>query len=368
MFGAVLGDIIGSRFEFDRGGRTKEFTLFTKEDDFTDDTVMTVAIMEGLIHAGKDADEKTVKESLIRSMQKWGRKYPYAGYGARFIHWIHAENPQPYNSWGNGSAMRVSSVGWLYDSLERTREAARWSAEISHNHPEGVKGAECAAAVIYLARAGEEKEGIRDYVLKEFGYDLSETMEELRARHEHVESCQDSLPKALTSFFEGISYEDVVRNAVSLGGDTDTLGAIAGAMAEAYYGIPEDIINEGKNFLPEEMLSVLMKIDTAKPATKKAEQIQKVKQLREQGLTYREIGTVMNISAAYAHILDKPELYNTEKHKEMHKKYIDKRREENLAYGKKWREKHPEYMKEWYQANKERYKEYQRKKKENETV
>ncbi len=364
MFGAVLGDIIGSRFEFDRGGKTKDFALFTIEDDFTDDTVMTVAVIDGLLKAGRDADEKTVKENLIRCMQEWGRKYPYAGYGARFIHWIHAKNPEPYNSWGNGSAMRVSSVGWLYDSLERTREVARWSAEISHNHPEGIKGAECTAAVIYLSRTGKEKERIRNYVLGEFGYDLSETMEELRARHEHVESCQDSLPKALTSFFEGNSYEDVVRNAVSLGGDTDTLGAIAGAMAEAFYGIPEDIVKKGKSFFPEEMKDILVKIDTAKPSTKKEEQTLKVRRLREEGLTYREIGRMLGFSGAYAHILDKPEMYDTEKHKEMHKRYVKNSKERILAYGKKWREEHSDYMKKWYQENKDKYKKYQTSRKE----
>ena len=257
MYGAVLGDIIGSRFEFDRGGKTKDFKLFTAEDGFTDDSVMTVAVAEALLNAGKNADEKTVKDNLIKSMQHWGRKYPNAGYGARFIWWVFADEPKPYDSFGNGSAMRVSAAGWLYNSLEKTREAARWSAEVSHNHPEGIKGAECTAAIMYLSRTGTDKKEIREYVIKEFGYDLSESMEELRARHEHNESCQDSLPKALTSFFEGESYEDTVRNAVSLGGDTDTLAAIAGAMAEAYYGIPEDIIKEGRKYLPEEMIKIL---------------------------------------------------------------------------------------------------------------
>lgn len=262
MFGAVIGDIVGSRFEFDRGGKTKEFELFTKEDSFTDDTVMTIGVAEGLLNVDVDADEKTIKDSLIKSMQKWGRRYPYAGYGARFIYWVHSDDPKPYNSWGNGSAMRVSAVGWLYPTLERTRQVARWSAEISHNHYEGIKGAECTAAVIYLARTGKTKEEIKDYVIKEFGYDLHESLDELRKRHKHVESCQDSLPKALVSFFEGNSYEDVVRNAISLGGDTDTLAAIAGAMAEGFYKIPEEIIYEGKKYLTYDLKKVLDAINT----------------------------------------------------------------------------------------------------------
>ena len=257
MFGAVLGDIIGSRFEFDRGGKTKEFRLFTKEDDFTDDSVMTVGVAEGLLNVSRDADEETIKKSLIEAMQKYGRRYPYAGYGSRFISWVHAENPQPYNSYGNGSAMRVSAAGWLYDSLERTLEVAGWSAEISHNHPEGIKGAQCTAAVIFLSRMGNDKETIKEYVLSHYDYDLSESLDEMRKRHEHIETCMDSMPKALVSFFEGNSYEDVIRNAVSLGGDTDTIAAIAGAMAEAYYDIPEAIKKDGKKYIAGDIKEVI---------------------------------------------------------------------------------------------------------------
>ena len=194
-------------------------------------------------------------------MQKWGRKYPDAGYGGRFIHWVFANDPKPYGSYGNGSAMRVSAAGWLYDTIERTREVARATAEVSHNHPEGIKGAECTAAVMFLARTGASKEEIKAYIIKEFGYDVSRGVDDLRPLHEHVESCQDSLPKALASFFEGISYEDTVRNAVSLGGDTDTLAAIAGAMADAMYGVPEDIVAEGRARLPKDLRSVVEKFE-----------------------------------------------------------------------------------------------------------
>lgn len=257
MYGAILGDIIGSRFEFDRGGKTKKFELFTKESEFTDDTVMTVAVADGLMKAGPDATVEEIRQSVTKSMQAWGRKYPNAGYGTRFIYWLDEEHPTPYGSWGNGSAMRVSAAGWLYNSLERTREAARATAEVSHNHPEGIKGAECTAAVMFLSRLHIDKDFIRQFVIREFGYDLSKSVDELRPLHAHIESCMDSMPKALVSFFEGNSYEDVVRNAVSLGGDTDTIGAIAGAMAEAYYGIPEEIIESGKKFLPNEMQQVI---------------------------------------------------------------------------------------------------------------
>lgn len=262
MYGAIFGDVIGSRFEFDRGGKTKEFKLFTEQDSFTDDTAMTIAVGEGLMNAGLDASVEDIHHAVIRSMKKWGREYPDAGYGGRFYDWLFSHwQPRPYGSYGNGSAMRVSAVGWLYNSLERTREVARATAEVTHNHPEGIKGAECTAAVMFMGRTGSTKEEILEYVTKEFGYDLSETLDQMRERHAHIESCQDSLPKALRSFFDGESYEDVVRNAVSLGGDTDTLAAIAGAMAEAFYGMPVLIMAEGKTFIPEDMLEVLQRFD-----------------------------------------------------------------------------------------------------------
>ncbi len=263
MYGAILGDIIGSRFEFDRGGKTKDFELLTEENEFTDDSVMTVAVAEALLEAGKDASVEEIGTACIRSMKKWGRKYPNAGYGGRFRIWLKEKEPMPYGSYGNGSAMRVSAAGWLYDSLERTREVARATANISHNHPEGIKGAECTAAVIFMARNGAGKEEIADYVIKEFGYDFSASLKEMRKRHEHVESCQDSLPKALRSFMDGHSYEDIVRNAVSLGGDTDTIAAIAGAMAEGLYGIPVSLTAECLSRISPDMREVVERFDTA---------------------------------------------------------------------------------------------------------
>ena len=261
MYGAILGDIVGSRFEFDRPGWTKDFDFLTSENNWTDDTVMTIAVAEALLNAGKDADVDEIKKEVIQSMQKWGRKYPNAGYGGRFYGWLREKNPKPYGSWGNGSAMRVSAVGWLYDSIERTREVARATAEVTHNHPEGIKGAECTAAVIYMGRTGVNKEDIAAYVAKEFGYDYSESLEEMRARHKMDESCMDALPKALRSFMDGDSVEDVVRNAVSLGGDTDTIAAIAGAMAEGMFGMT--VLHRGDVLLriQPDMMMVLSEFD-----------------------------------------------------------------------------------------------------------
>ena len=257
MYGAIIGDIIGSRFEFDRGNKTRDFKLFTSESDFTDDTVMTIAVAEALMDVGPNADEKAVKSAVIRSMKKWGKKYPYAGYGARFIDWVLTDDPEPYGSYGNGSGMRVSSVGWLYDSLERTREIARWTADVSHNHPEGIKGAESVAAAIFMARTGVSKDEIQDYIEEEFGYDLSRTLDDIRPGYQHVEDCMHTMPEAFECFLEAESYEDCIRNVMYIGGDTDTLGAIAGAIAEAFWGVPVSIIAEAKERLPADIQAVL---------------------------------------------------------------------------------------------------------------
>ena len=262
MYGAILGDIIGSRFEFDRGEKTKDFELFGEGCMFTDDTVMTIAIAQALINVGKDADVALIEQAVTASMQDWGHRYPDAGYGGRFLGWLAAgKKAKPYGSYGNGSAMRVSSAGWIYDSMERTREVARATANVSHNHPEGIKGAEATAAIIYLARTGASKDEIRDYVIKEFQYDLSRTCDEIRPTYHHVEDCQRTVPEAITAFLEGESFEDVIRNAISLGGDTDTLGAIAGAMAEAFFQIPFELKEKAKNSLTEDIQEVLDSFD-----------------------------------------------------------------------------------------------------------
>lgn len=261
MYGAILGDIIGEPYEFDRSPKIKQFPLFCKKPSFTDDSVMTIAVCDGILKAGLDADENTMKTAIITSMQLWGHKYPHAGYGIKFYTWLAMKNTKPYNSWGNGSAMRVSSVGWLFDTLERTREVARWSAEVTHNHPEGIKGAESIASVIWLARNGKSKNEIKDYVIKEFCYDLGRTCDEIRPNYRHVESCQETCPEAITAFLEGEDFEDVIRTAVSLGGDCDTLTDIATAMAEAFYGLPEQFKNWAIEFTTEDMHEVMKRFD-----------------------------------------------------------------------------------------------------------
>lgn len=219
MYGAIIGDIIGSPYEFDRGSKTKDL--------------------------------------IINMMHKWGHRYPNAGYGHRFYYWLKLSDREPYGSWGNGSAMRVSSAGWLFDDFAITRRIARWTAEVTHNHPEGVKGAEATAAAIWLARNGRSKEEIRDFITGKIGYDLSRTCDEIRPGYRHIESCQETVPEAITAFLEGSDFEDVIRTAVSLGGDCDTLTCIAGSIAEAYYGVPAQLKRECERRLPEDMVKVL---------------------------------------------------------------------------------------------------------------
>ncbi len=261
MYGAILGDIIGSPYEFDRGDKTKEFPLFSKRSKFTDDTVMTVAVAEAFLDAQQNADIKWIRNRLISSMQKYGKLFPYAGYGGMFRHWLRDKDPQPYGSFGNGSAMRVSSVAWLYNELETVRSMAHLSAEVSHNHPEGIKGAEATASVIYLARTGSSKAEIKAYVEENFGYDLSRTCDEIRPQYHHIETCQETVPEAITAFLEGKSFEDVIRTAVSLGGACDTLTCIAGGMAEGFYGVPEELKQECRKRLPSMLNEVLDHFD-----------------------------------------------------------------------------------------------------------
>lgn len=261
MYGAILGDIIGSPFEFDRGDKTKDFKLFSRRSYFTDDSVMTLAVCEALLKVGLDATAEEIEEAVITSMQSWGRRYPHAGYGGYFSQWLRLKHPQPYNSFGNGSAMRVSAVGWLYDSIERTRTVAKAVTKVTHNHPEGIKGAEATASAIYLARNGASKEEIKEYIEKEFHYDLNRTLNEIRPTYHMDETCQKTVPEAIIAFLESKDYEDAIRNAVSLGGDTDTLGAITGSIAEAYYGIPQTLIAECRNRINKEMRDVLDEFD-----------------------------------------------------------------------------------------------------------
>lgn len=258
MYGAILGDMIGAPYEFDRGNKTKDFPLFSRGSRFTDDSVMTIAIAEALMNFDGAADDDAVHHAVSKAMRMWGRNYPDAGYGGRFRDWLFTHwQPRPYGSWGNGSAMRISSVGWLYDTIEETRRFAKLTSEVTHNHPEGIKGAEATASAIFMARTGASKTEIREYIIQEFDYNLTRTCDEIRPGYHHVESCQETVPEAITAFTEGNDFEDVIRTAVSLGGDCDTLTCIAGAIAEAFYGAPKEMKAECRKRLPENMLEVL---------------------------------------------------------------------------------------------------------------
>lgn len=241
MTGAIAGDIIGSVYEFDNI-KTTDFPLFTNESDYTDDTIMTVAVADWLLNGG----------DLAKVMQRYGREYPYptGGYGGRFSGWLREKDPLPYNSWGNGSAMRVSAVGWMFDSLEKTLEVAKETAVVTHNHPEGIKGAQATAAAIYLARTGKSKQDIKQYIETAFSYDLGRTCDEIRPFYRFNESCQGTVPEAIIAFLDSSDFEDAIRLAVSLGGDSDTLACITGGIAEAFYGIPEDIEKQVSDKLP----------------------------------------------------------------------------------------------------------------------
>ena len=267
MYGAILGDMIGSPYEFDRGNKSKEFPLFSKHCVFTDDTVMTVAVADAILKTPEG--EQQLRAGLVEAMQAWGKRYPGAGYGMLFHTWLHSPRPLPYGSYGNGSAMRVSAVAWLYDDLDTVRRMAGLSAAVTHDHPEGIKGAESVAAVIFLARTGSTKARIRAYVEEQFGYDLSRTCDEIRPDYHHVETCQETVPEAITAFLEGDSFVDVIRNAVSLGGDCDTLTCIAGSITEAFYGVPEELKQECRSRLDAPMREVHRRFDAAVQAKRK---------------------------------------------------------------------------------------------------
>ena len=261
MYGAILGDIIGSPYEFDRGNKTKDFPLFSEDSEFTDDTVMTVAVAEAFLDMDFAEDDDVTRDRLVYYLRDWARKYPNAGYGLRFLSWLREGGLRPYGSFGNGSAMRVSPVAWLFDDLDMVQRMARLSAAVTHNHPEGIKGAEATASAIFLARTGSTKAEIKAYIEENYGYDLSRTCDEIRPNYYHVESCQETVPEAITAFLEGDSFVDVIRTAVSLGGDCDTLTAIAGSIAEGFYGVPEVLKAQCRRRLPGEMLEVLRRFE-----------------------------------------------------------------------------------------------------------
>lgn len=253
MLGAIIGDISGSVYEH-QPIKTKDFPLLSFSGTFTDDTVMTLAVAKALLVSG-GAPEQFEAQCIVQ-MQSLGRKYSDAGYGMSFYRWLHTRSPQPYNSYGNGSAMRVSPVGFRADSLEEALDLAERSARVTHNHPEGIKGAQATAGCIYLARTGASKDEIRSWVQAHF-YPMNRTLDQIRPGYGFDVSCQGSVPEAIEAFLSSCGFEDAIRNAVSLGGDADTQAAIAGAIAEAYYGIPLPLKEKALRFLPEDLFSIV---------------------------------------------------------------------------------------------------------------
>ena len=273
MLGAIIGDIVGSVYEFDNI-KTKDFELFKPDCRFTDDTVMTCAVADAIMNGGSEKD-------FILSMKKYGRMYPHAGYGGRFRVWLRSMDTKPYNSFGNGSAMRVSPCAWVMDCgfFARTgmwpnRDLARLSASVTHNHPEGIKGALVVCDAIFMARfyfggwnieysnpidsdPDECKRRIKEHIENEYGYDLSMSLDEIRKNYEFDETCQGSVPQAIVAFLESTDFEDAIRNAISIGGDSDTIAAITGSIAEAAYGISEDMKEMALSYLDEPLKDVL---------------------------------------------------------------------------------------------------------------
>ncbi len=252
MLGAIIGDIVGSCYEFN-GIKTTEFELFQHYSHYTDDSVMTMAVAEWLLD-----DPMHTHEILEEKMLKYSNLDVNIGYGPHFLHWLFFPKAlfpdgkrKPYNSFGNGSAMRVSAVGWMFDSLEETEHVAEISSSITHNHPEGIKGAQATAAAIFMARNGASKEEIRDYISKKYNYDLNRTCDQIRPSYGFEVSCQKSVPESIIAFLDSTDFESTVRLAVSLGGDSDTQACIAGGIAEAFYGIPDDMIIAATSFLPQ---------------------------------------------------------------------------------------------------------------------
>lgn len=247
MIGAIIGDIVGSVFE-QKQIKTTKFKLLNPGSRFTDDTVLTVAVADALL---QDRD-------YAQSLRKWGQKYPAAGYGENFEKWLFMEDPQPYNSWGNGAAMRVSPAGFAFKNLSEVLEEAQASAAVTHNHEEGIKGARAVAAAIFMARSGNSKSEIKNYIQLEYKYDLGRSIAEIRPGYSFDISSQGSVPEAITAFLESTDFESALRLAISLGGDSDTLACISGSIAQAYYGeIPEKLKTAAREMLPEEMLRVI---------------------------------------------------------------------------------------------------------------
>lgn len=261
MLGAIIGDIVGSRFEWDNH-RSKEFEFLTYKCFPTDDSVMSLAVAKAILESGNELT--ALSETTARYMQKIGRNYPGCGYGGGFLRWMFSDDPKPYNSFGNGAAMRVSAAGFAAESIEEAKLLSKLVTEVTHNHSEGIKGAEATAIAVYLAKSGSNILDIRDYIDKYY-YSLDFTLDEIRDTYEFNETCQETVPQALQSFFESDSFEDAIRNAISIGGDSDTIAAICGGVAEAYYGIPTDIRKHALTFLDETLMGLLVEFENKYP-------------------------------------------------------------------------------------------------------
>lgn len=258
MIGSIIGDIVGSVYEFTPNNiKTKQFEFLNPNGSYTDDSILTFATADWLLHGGEVANYYS----------KYGEKYPWpmGGYGGEFKLWlvrsIRQQDYRPYNSCGNGSAMRVGPVGWAFDTIEEILAKAKESAECTHNHPEGIKGAQATALAIMMARHGCDKNEIRSEIEKRFEYDLQFTCEQIRPTYTWGGTCQDSVPQAIVAFLDGEDYEDSIRNAISIGGDSDTIGCITGSIAEAYFGVPADLRTSAMKYLPEEFQSIISEFE-----------------------------------------------------------------------------------------------------------
>ncbi len=261
MIGAIVGDIAGSRFEFNNH-RSKDFELLSEQCFFTDDSIMSLAVCDALLRC--QPEFYNLGEQTVRSMQTIGRPYPDSGYGGSFYFWMYSDQPKPYNSFGNGAAMRVSACGYAARSIEEAKGLSRTVTEVTHNHPEGIKGAEATAVAVYMARTGRSMKEIRDYVTKNY-YPIHFTLDSIRGTYEFNETCQDTVPQAFEAFFESRNFEDAIRNAISIGGDSDTLAAITGAVAEAYYGVPLWIRQRAMSYLDQRLLNILTHFENLYP-------------------------------------------------------------------------------------------------------
>lgn len=253
MLGAIIGDIVGSRFEW-HNCKSKDFKLFTRQCSPTDDSIMTLAIAKAIMESKPDYSD--LGDRAVKCMREVGQPYPRCGYGGNFFFWMYSENPTPYNSFGNGAAMRVSPCGFAANSIEEVKMLSKAVTEVTHNHPEGIKGAEATAVAIYMARTGSTMDEIKEVIDRQY-YPMNFTLDEIRDAYLFNETCQGTVPQALMAFFESVDFEDAIRNAISIGGDSDTIAAITGGIAEAYYGVPDKLRAKALRYLSKDFTVIL---------------------------------------------------------------------------------------------------------------